>query len=162
LSENKINVISLKAINIKVSGDIDLVNGTLDNFSSPSFTHNNIIFNYVIDTKFYNCLGYNNSDTSNNYVLSNNNLGQINNFTLDILDQDLKHIEDMEDYLLHLQFIKTKKQTPEMILFKLLEYVKDIFLMIGNFLYPSKTNEVMESAIYTMPPKYFSKYKNPI
>jgi hypothetical protein len=41
-----------------------------------------------------------------------------------------------------------------------LEYVKDIFLMIGNFLYPSKTNEVMESAIYTMPPKYFSKYKN--
>ena len=76
--------------------------------------------------------------------MSNNNLGQINNFTLDILDQDLKHIEDMEDYLLHLQFIKTKKQTPEMILFKLLEYVKDIFLMIGNFLYPSKTNEVME------------------
>jgi hypothetical protein len=162
MSENKINVISLKALNIKVSGDIDLVNGTLDNFSSSSFTHNNIIFNYVIDTKFYNCLGYNNSDTSNNYVLSNNNLGQINNFTLDILDQDLKHIEDMEDYILHLQFIKTKKQTPEMILFKMLEYVKDIFLMIGNFLYPSKTNEIMETAIYTMTPKYFSKYRNPI
>ena len=68
----------------------------------------------------------------------------------------------MEDYLLHLQFIKTKKQTPEMILFKLLEYVKDIFLMIGNFLYPYKTNDAVESAIYTIPPKYFSKYKNPI
>jgi hypothetical protein len=92
MSENKINVISVKAINIKVSGDIGLVNGTLDNFSSSSFIHNNIIFNYVIDTKFYNCLGYNNSDTSNNYVLSNNNLGQINNFTLDILDQDLNNI----------------------------------------------------------------------
>jgi len=162
MSDNKVNVISLKAINIKVSGDIDLVNGTLDNFSSSGFTHNNIIFNYVIDTKFYNCLGYNNSDTSNNYVLSHNNLGQINTFTLDILDQDLKHIEDMEDYILHLQFIKTKKQTPDMILFKLLEYVKDIFLMIGNFLYPSKTNEIMQSAMYTMPQKYFSKYKNPI
>jgi hypothetical protein len=162
MSDNKINVISLKAINIKVSGDIDLVNGTLDNFSSSSFTHNNIIFNYVIDTKFYNCLGYNNIDTSNNYVLSNNNLGQINSFTLDILDQDLKPIEDMENYLLHLQFIKTKKQTPDMILFKLLEYVKDIFLMMGNFLYPSKTNATMESVIYTMPQKYFSKYKNPI
>ena len=162
MSENKINVISLKAINIKVSGDIDLVNGTLDNFSSSSFIHNNIIFNYVIDTKFYNCLGYNNSDTSNNYVLSHNNLGQINTFTLDILDQDLKHIEDMEEYILHLQFIKTKKQTSEMILFKLLEYVKDIFLMIGNFLYPSKTNNIIESAVYTLQPKYFSKYKNPI
>ena len=162
MSDNKINVISLKAINIKVSGDIDLVNGTLDNFSSSSFTHNNIIFNYVIDTKFYNCLGYNNIDTSNNYVLSNNNLGQINSFTLDILDQDLKPIEDMENYLLHLQFIKTKKQTPDMILFKLLEYVKDIFLMMGNFLYPSKTNATMESVIYPMPQKYFSKYKNRI
>ena len=95
MSDNKINVISLKAINIKVSGDIDLVNGTLDNFSSSSFTHNTIIFNYVIDTKFYNCLGYNNIDTSNNYVLSNNNLGQINSFTLDILDQDLQPIEDI-------------------------------------------------------------------
>ena len=142
MSENKINVISLKAINIKVSGDIDLVNGTLDNFYSSAFIHNNIIFNHVIDTKFYNCLGYNNNDTSNNFVLSNNNSGQINTFTLDILDQDLNHIEDMEDYILHLQFIKTKKQTPEMILFKLLEYVKDIFLMIGNFLYPSKTYNI--------------------
>jgi hypothetical protein len=162
MSENKINVISVKAINIKVSGDIGLVNGTLDNFSSSSFIHNNIIFNYVIDTKFYNCLGYNNSDTSNNYVLSNNNLGQINNFTLDILDQDLNHIEDMEDYILHLQFIKTKKETPEIILFKMLEYLKDIFLMIGNFLYPSKTNNITETTVYTMTPKYFSKYKNPI
>ena len=133
MSENKINVISLKAINIKASGNIDLKNRTLDHFSSSGFTHNNIIFNYVTDTKLYNCLGYNYSDTPNNYVLSHNNLGQINTFTLDILDQDLKHIEDMEDYILHLQFIKTKKQTPDMILFKLLEYVKDIFLMIGNF-----------------------------
>jgi hypothetical protein len=162
ISENKVNVITVKAINIKVSGDIDLVNGTLDNFSSSGFTHNNIIFNYVIDTKFYNCLGYNNNDTSNNYVLSNNNLGQINNFTIDILDQDLRHIEDMEDFILHLQFIKTKKQTPEMLLFRLLEYVKDIFLMIGNFLYPSKTNEILEQPLYTMPQKYFTKYKNPI
>jgi hypothetical protein len=58
-----------------------------------------------------------------------------------------------------LQFIKTKKQTPEMILFKLLEYVKDIFLMIGNFSYPSKTNHIIESAVYKLQPKYFSKYK---
>ena len=34
--------------------------------------------------------------------------------------------------------------------------------MMGNFLYPSKTNATMESVIYTMPQKYFSKYKNPI
>ena len=163
-SEYKINVITLKAINIKVSGDIDLVNGTLDNFNSYSFQHNDIIFNYVIDTKFYNCLRYNNSDASNNfnYVLSSNNSGQINNFTLSILDQDLKPVEDMEDYVLHLQFIKTKKQTPEMILYKLLENVKDIFLMIGNYLYPSKANNILEPNVYMQPGKLFSKYKNPV
>jgi hypothetical protein len=163
-SEYKVNVITLRAINIKVNGDIDLVNGTLDNFTSSSFQHNDIIFNHVVDTKFYNCLGYNNHDASNNfnYVLSNNNSGQINNFTLKILDQDLNPIEDMEDFTLHLQFIKTKKQTPEMTLFKLLDYVKDIFLMIGNFLYPSRTNSIIESNIYIPTPKMFSKYRNPV
>ena len=44
----------------------------------------------------------------------------------------------------------------------MLEYLKDIFLMIGNFLYPSKTNNITETTVYTMTPKYFSKYKNPI
>ena len=34
--------------------------------------------------------------------------------------------------------------------------------MIGNFLYPPKTNNIIESAVYTLQPKYFSKYKNPI
>ena len=163
-SEYKINVITLKEINVRVSGDIDLVNGTLDNFTSSTFQRNDIIFSYVIDTKFYNCLRYSNSDASNNfnYVLSNNNSGQINNFTLSILDQDLNPVEDMEDYVLHLQFIKTKKQTPEMILYKLLEYVKDIFLMIGNYLYPSKTNNILETTVYVQPEKLFSKYKNPV
>jgi len=159
-SKYKINVITVKSLNIKVSGDISLINGTIDNFLSSNFTHNNIIFNYVVDTKFYKSLVYHSKDTSNNFVL-HNSLGQINNFTLDILDQDLKPIEDMEDYILHLQFIKTKKQTSEMILFKMLEYVKDIFLLIGNFLYPSKTNEAIEY-MYITPPKFFAKYKNPI
>ncbi len=31
LSYNKINVISLKALNIKVQGDINMINSTIDN-----------------------------------------------------------------------------------------------------------------------------------
>ena len=34
LSKNKINVITLKAINIKVQGDINMINSTIDNFST--------------------------------------------------------------------------------------------------------------------------------
>ena len=162
-STNKINVITLKAINIKVQGDINMINSTIDNFSTSKFQPNDIIFHKVIDTKSNNVLGYKNSDASNNfnYVLSNNNSGQINFFSLTILDQDLNLIDDIDDYFLHLQFIKMKKQSTDFLLTKLVEYVKDIFLMIGNYLYPSKINSFMEQQIYLLPDRMFSKYKNP-
>ena len=162
-SKNKINVITLRAINIKVNGDINMINSTIDNFSSEAFIQNDIIFHKVIDTKSNNVLGYKNSDASNNfnYVLSTNNSGQINSFSLSILDQDLNYIEDIDDYFLHLQFIKMKKQNTEVLLSKLMDYVKDIFLMIGNFLYPSKVNPFLEQQILVYPEKLFTKYKNP-
>lgn len=163
VSYNKINVITLKAINIKVQGDINIINSTIDNFSSKTFQQNDIIFNKVIDTKSNNVLGYKNNDASNNFnhVLSNNNSGQINFFTLSILDQDLNLIDDVDDYFLHLQFIKMKKQSTDMILLKLVDYIKDIFLMIGNYLYPSKVNSFLEQQILLYPDKQFNKYKNP-
>ena len=162
-STNKINVITLKAINIKVQGDINMINSTIDNFSTSKFQPNDILFHKVIDTKSNNVLGYKNSDASNNfnYVLSNNNSGQINFFSLSILDQDLNLIDDIDDYFLHLQFIKMKKQSIEFLLTKLVEYVKDIFLMIGNYLYPSKINSFLEQQILLYPDKQFNKYKNP-
>ena len=163
LSQNKINVITLKAINIKVQGDINMINSTIDNFSSSRFQPNDIIFHKVIDTKSNNVLGYKNNDASNNfnYVLSNNNSGQINFFSLLILDQDLVLIDDIDDYFLHLQFIKMKKQNTEILLLKLVDYVKDIFLMMGNYLYPSKTNSYLEQQILLYPDKQFNKYNNP-
>ena len=162
-SVNKINVITLKAINIKVQGDINMINSTIDNFSSSKFQPNDILFHKVIDTKSNNVLGYKNSDASNNfnYVLSNNNSGQINFFSLSILDQDLNFIDDIDDYFLHLQFIKMKKQSTDILLLKLVDYVKDIFLMIGNYLYPSKINSILEQQILLYPNKQFSKYNNP-
>jgi hypothetical protein len=49
----------------------------------------------------------------------------------------------------------------EFLLTKLVEYVKDIFLMIRNYLYPSKINSFMEQQIYLYPDRMFRKYKNP-
>ncbi len=60
----KINVITLKAINIKVQGDINMINSTIDNFSTSKFLPNDIIFHKVIDTKSNNVFGYKNSDAS--------------------------------------------------------------------------------------------------
>jgi hypothetical protein len=42
-SKNKINGITLKAINIKVQGDINMINSTIDNFSRSTFQPNDII-----------------------------------------------------------------------------------------------------------------------
>jgi hypothetical protein len=39
-------------------------------------------------------------------------------------------------------------------------YVKDVFLMIGNFLYPSQINSGLAQQILLYPDKQFSKYKN--
>ena len=54
-----------------------------------------------------------------------------------------------------------KKQSVEFLLTKLVEYVKDIFLMIGNYLYPSKVDSFMDQQMYLSPNIQFSKYKNP-
>jgi hypothetical protein len=54
-----------------------------------------------------------------------------------------------------------KQQSMEILLTKLVEHVKDIFFMIGNYLYPSKVNSFMEQHIYLTPDIQLSKYKNP-
>ena len=54
-----------------------------------------------------------------------------------------------------------KKQNSDFLLLKIVEYLKDIFLMIGNYLYPSKVNSFLEQQILLYPEKVYSKYKNP-
>jgi len=163
-SSNSINVITVKAINIKVGGDINLFDDTIDNYSSTLYQPNNIIFQKVVDTKRNNILSYNNEDGSNNFshVLANNSSGQINNFLLSILDQDLNFISDISDYLLHLQFTRMKKRTSDTILLNILEYIKDLFLMIGNYIYPSKfATAQQEQMLYLDSTKPYQKYNNP-
>jgi hypothetical protein len=45
----------------------------------------------------------------------------------------------------------------EFLLTKIVEYVKDIFLMIGNYLYPSKINSFIEQQIYLYSNRMFGK-----
>ena len=163
-SPNIINVITVKAINIKVNGDINFLDDTIDNYSSVLYQPNNIIFQKVIDTKRNSMLQYDNIDNSNNFshVLASQSSGQINNFSLSILDQDLNLISDISDYLLHLQFIRMKKRNSETILLSILEYIKDLFLMIGNYIYPSKfATTQQEQMLYLDSTKPYQKYNNP-
>ena len=51
-----------------------------------------------------------------------------------------------------------KKQNTDVLLLRLVDYIKDIFLMIGNYLYPSKINSFLEQQILLYPDKQFNKY----
>ena len=86
---------------------------------------------------------------------------QVKLIILHYQDQDLNLIDDIDDYFLHLQFIKMKKQNTDFLLMKVVDYLKDIFLMIGNYLYPSKVNSFLEQQILLYPDKMFKIYKNP-
>jgi hypothetical protein len=47
------------------------------------------------------------------------------------------------------------------LLTKLVDHVKDVFLKIGNYVYPSKVSSFLEQQILLYPGIMFSKYKNP-
>ncbi len=47
------------------------------------------------------------------------------------------------------------------LLTKLVDLVKDVFLMIGNYVYPSKSSSFLEQLLLLYPDRMFSKSKNP-
>ena len=55
-----------------------------------------------------------------------------------------------------------KKRNSETILLSILEYIKDLFLMIGNYIYPSKfATTQQEQMLYLDSTKPYQKYNNP-
>jgi hypothetical protein len=50
----------IKAINVKVQGDLNMINSTIDDFSTQKFQTNDIIFHTNIETKSNNVLAYEN------------------------------------------------------------------------------------------------------
>ena len=66
------------------------------------------------------------------------NTESISHFTLRVYNQDKELIPNFADYLLNLQFVKHKHEDDtKTILKKLLEYVRDIFMLISNQIFPS-------------------------
>ena len=94
-----------------------------------------------IDVASNGLLKYNNEDGGDSfqYRLANNE--QITWFTLTVLNQDNELIPNFSDYILLLQFIRhrTEEGKVEILLNSLLDYVKQIYLMISHFLFPAMT-----------------------
>ena len=140
-SNNIINILGDEAIIIKINGDCILAGNTVDNFGTETYEPSNIIFMKPIDVPSNGLLKYNNEDGGDSFQYRLANVEQITWFTLTVYNQDNELIPNFSDYILLLQFIrhKTEDGKVETLLNSLLDYVKQIYLMISHFLFPAMT-----------------------
>ena len=140
-SNNIINILGDEAIIIKINGDCILAGNTVDNFGTETYEPSNIIFMKPIDVPSNGLLKYNNEDGGDSFHYRLANVEQITWFTLTVYNQDNELIPNFSDYILLLQFIrhKTEDGKVETLLNSLLDYVKQIYLMISHFLFPAMT-----------------------
>ena len=140
-SNNIINILGDEAIIIKINGDCILAGNTVDNFGTETYEPSNIIFMKPIDVPSNGLLKYNNEDGGDSFHYRLANVEQITWFTLTVYNQDNELIPNFSDYILLLQFIrhKTEDGKVEILLNSLLDYVKQIYLMISHFLFPAMT-----------------------
>ena len=138
-SNNIINILGDEAIIIKINGDCILAGNTVDNFGTDTYEPSNIIFMKPIDVPSNGLLKYNNEDGGDSFQYRLANVEQITWFTLTVYNQDSELIPNFSDYILLLQFIrhKTEEGKVEILLNSLLDYVKQIYLMISHFLFPA-------------------------
>jgi len=140
-SNNIINILGDEAIIIKINGDCILAGNTVDNFGTETYEPSNIIFMKPIDVPSNGLLKYNNEDGGDGFHYRLANVERITWFTLTVYDQYNELIPNFSDYILLLQFIrhKTEDGKVETLLNLLLDYVKQIYLMISHFLFPAMT-----------------------
>jgi len=138
-SHSVVNILGDEAVIIKINGDCILAGNTVDNFGTETYEPSNIIFMKPIDVPSNGLLEYNNEDGGDSFQYRLANVEQITWFTLTVYNQDDELIPNFSDYILLLQFIrhKTEEGKLEIILNSLLDYVKQIYLLISHALFPS-------------------------
>jgi len=138
-SNSVVNILGDEAVIIKINGDCILAGNTVDNFGTETYEPSNIIFMKPIDVPSNGLLEYNNEDGGDSFQYRLANVEQITWFTLTVYNQDDELIPNFSDYILLLQFIrhKTEEGKLEIILNSLLDYVKQIYLLISHVLFPS-------------------------
>ena len=138
-SHSVVSILGDEAIIIKMSGDCILAGNTVDNFGTETYEPSKIIFMKPIDVPSNGLLQYNNEDGGDSFQYLLANVEQITWFTLTVHNHDDELIPNFSDYILLLQFIrhKTEEGKIENLLNILVDYVKQIYLLISHFLFPS-------------------------
>jgi hypothetical protein len=143
-SEQPINVIGDEAITISINGDASLETSTIDNFSNKEYVPSDIIFCQPIDVPPYSLLQYANEDGGDSFQFRLKPIKDIKYFNLKIKNQDNEIIPTMTDYILTLQFVKHKTHNKtETLLESILDYLRQMFMMIGLNVFPKLENNLI-------------------
>ena len=135
-STQPLNVIGDTALIIEISGDV-VIQSSLDNLNNTQFIHSKVIFIKAIDVPATGLLTYNNVDGGDSFSFKLSNQEQITWFKLNVYNQDYDIIPNLTDYILNIQFVKQKKINYILItLDKILEYIRDLFMLISNQIFP--------------------------
>ena len=137
-SNSIVNISGDEAIIIKISGDCILSGNTVDNFGITTYQPSNIIFMKPIDVASNGLLKYSNEDGGDSFQYRIANIEQITYFELTIHNQDDEFIPNFSDYILLLQFIRhsTKEDKQHTILESILDYIKQMYLIISQIVFP--------------------------
>jgi hypothetical protein len=137
-SHSIVNISGDEAIIIKIAGDCILSGNTIDNFGLTTYQPSNIIFMKPIDVASNGLLKYNNEDGGDSFQYRISNIEQITYFELSVHNQDDEFIPNFSDYILLLQFIRhtTEDNKTNSLLETLIDYVKQIYLIISQIVFP--------------------------
>jgi hypothetical protein len=137
-SNSIVNISGEEAIIIKIAGDCILSDNTIDNFGLTTYQPSNVIFMKPIDVASNGLLKYSNEDGGDSLQYRIANIEQITYFELSVHNQDDEFIPNFSDYILLLQFIRhtTKDNKTNTLLETLIDYVKQIYLIISQIVFP--------------------------
>ena len=127
-----INVIAHTQLFFNIDGDIQLPQNNLDN-SETICTPNSILFYKSIDQDKNKLLAYDNVDGNSSFQFRLTAAETINQFVINVTNQNFKEIEDLPDWQMSLQFQKNQEDNTESLLTQIKEYLRYIFLTIANY-----------------------------
>ena len=128
-----ININTIRALSIGIDGDISFnYNNMESNTTNSLYKASDLIFQMGVDVPRGYLLEYQNVDGGDSFRYNLGNKDRIKYFILSVYDQDGNTISDMTDYIIHMQFTINKKNQTDTLLKSLIDYNKQIYLIVGH------------------------------
>lgn len=138
MSDTVINMLGDELLIMRVRGDISFENSTIENITTSEFYPSDILFTFPVNVPPFSLITWENTTLTRFTHTINSQSKSIDQFIIDITNEDGNIIPDFSNYTLHLMIEKIVdenefKNSILSSLNSLLEYIKEIYLMIGNY-----------------------------